>query len=397
MILLGKYLKHILSTMSLHFSPRLFSARSGLFAAIGLAIGLGLIVGVPRAFADQFDDQISGLQNEIDAFQRQATDLRARGDTLQNALNAITAEKNTLQAQIDLNQAKYDKLTTDIEANEQKLARQKRTLNKTVVQIYTNSDTSPIVMLASTTSVSEYVAAQEARGSVRDQMKTAMDQVRKIKAELASQQAEVKQVLADQAKQRESLVAKESEQARLVEQTRGEEAAYQNMIAGKNSEIANLRAQQAASMARMGAGEGIVYGSSSYPWPNASMAYNDYCYYADGSSSADPWGYCKRQCVSYVAWKLNTDGRGNRGYSNLGNASGWGYGGSGIAWSDVQPGDVIVWYIGYYGHVMYVEWVDGSQIGISQMNVPYDSGAFSTKTYSRATLQSGAFEARRFH
>lgn len=130
---------------------------------------------------------------------------------------------------------------------------------------------------------------------------------------------------------------------------------------------------------------------------NSTMAYDDYCRYYSGGSAADPWGYCKRQCVSYVAWKLNTDGRGNSGYSGLGNASGWGYGGYGVSMSSVQPGDVIVWYIGYYGHVMYVEWTDGSQVGISQMNVPYDSGAYSTKTYSMGELQSGAYEARRFH
>jgi surface antigen len=150
-------------------------------------------------------------------------------------------------------------------------------------------------------------------------------------------------------------------------------------------------------MRAAGGGEGIVYGSSSYPWMNSSMQYDDYCRYYSGGSAADPWGYCKRQCVSYVAWKLNTDGRGNRGYSGLGNASNWGYGGYGVSMGSVQPGDVIVWYIGYYGHVMYVEWADGGQVGISQMNVPYDSGAYSTKTYSMSELQSGAYEARRFH
>lgn len=363
-------------------------------AALVMVIQIAQPVSVS---ATSIDDQINQLQNEINSAQSRAAELQGQAVTLENTIAQLQAQQSAIAAKIELNQAKLAQLQEEIKANTEKLERQKVTLSRTVAQMYVTGETTPIEVLAGSGSIGEFISAQEVRSAVRNQLKSSMDNIKTLKAALDQQKAEVESVIKDQEAQNAQLAAKRSEQAAILEQTRGEEAAYQRMIGEKNSQVANLRAQQAAAMRAAGSGEGIIYGSSSYPWMNSTMAYDDYCRYYSGGSAADPWGYCKRQCVSYVAWKLNTDGRGNSGYSGLGNASGWGYGGYGVSMGSVQPGDVIVWYIGYYGHVMYVEWTDGSQVGISQMNVPYDSGAYSTKTYSMGELQSGAYEARRFH
>lgn len=42
--------------------------------------------------------------------------------------------------------------------------------------------------------------------------------------------------------------------------------------------------------------------------PAASASGDDYPYRADTTQSADPWGFTKRQCVSYVAWELKQRG-----------------------------------------------------------------------------------------
>lgn len=347
--------------------------------------------------ASTIDEQINALQNEINSYQSRAAELQGQAVTLQNAIAQLEAQMGAIQAKIELNKAKETQLNADIEANTQKLERQKVTLSRTVAQMYVTGETTPIEVLAGSDSIGQFISAQQVQSSVRNQLKASVDAIKTLKAQLDQQKAEVVAVLKDQENQNAQLAAKRSEQAGILAQTQGEEASYQKLIGEKSSQLAAKRAEQAAAMARANAGSNIVYGASSYPWMNSSMQYDDYCRYYSGGSAADPWGYCKRQCVSYVAWKLNTDGRGNTGYSGLGNANGWGYGGYGVGWGSLQPGDVIVWYIGSYGHVMYVEWTDGSQVGVSQMNVPYDSGAYSTKTYDMSTLQNGAYEARRFH
>ena len=359
----------VLYTKPMKQKPTTYRFRSLVGRSVLVAVAAYLVLAAPfSAFADRFDDAINGINSEISQYQQQAADLRARGDTLQNTLDAMTAEKNALQAQIDLNQAKFDKLSADIKANEEKLERQKRTLNKTVAQIYANGDTPAIVVLASAKNVGEYVSAQDVRNSVRDQMKSAMDQVKKLKAELTRQKTEVQQVIADQTKQREVLAAKEAEQANLVAETRGEEAAYQNLISTKNSEISSLRAQQAAANAAAASTynvSGLVagVGCGGYPaiWCNAGQ-----------DTLVDNWGMYNRECVSYTAWKVASTGRYMPYWGGRGNANEWpaSAAADGIATgSTPKVGSVAIMYVGYYGHSMYVEGINGNgTIHVSQFN-----------------------------
>lgn len=54
----------------------------------------------------------------------------------------------------------------------------------------------------------------------------------------------------------------------------------------------------------------------------AQAAGNDYPYRTDTTNSADPWGFTKRQCVSFAAWELAQRGR---AISNRGNVWGSAY------------------------------------------------------------------------
>ena len=360
------------------------------------ALVMAAYVPTYRASAD-LNSEIAALESQIDGFQSEVTRLRGEANTYENAYNQLNAEKNAIQAQVNLSQARYDKLVSDIAANEKKMSEQQKVMSNAISDLSSESTTSPIELLASSKSIGDYIDQQEYSSSIRDTLEASIGQIKKLKEELKKQKADVEITLNDQKTQRDQLAAKEAEQANLLAATRGQEAEYQQLIGQKNSELANKRAAQAAAMRGGSGAENIVYGASSYPWMDSSMAYDDYCRYYSGGSAADPFGYCKRQCVSYVAWKLNTDGRGNRGYSGLGNANQWGGGGYGVAWNNLQAGDVIVWYVGGYGHVMYVENISGTTVNISQMNVPYDSGRYSTASYSLSTLMNGSYEARRFH
>ncbi len=127
--------------------------------------------------------------------------------------------------------------------------------------------------------------------------------------------------------------------------------------------------------------------SDAYPWKY------------DTTRSADPWGFTKRQCVSYVAWRMavrgtpisNYLGRWGSAYNWDDNARRLGHGigsravkGAIAHWN---PGERAAWYAngstrpngwitaGPYGHVGYVDGVhaDGSAV-VRQYNM---SGARS--------------------
>lgn len=357
-----------------------FSKRLTRLLIVPVIAVVGLLP-VHYASADTYDEQINRLQGEVNSYQAEAGRLRAESNTLQNAVNSLNAQKMAIQAQIDLSQAKYDRLKADIEVNERKLERQKKTINKTVAQIYANGSTTPIEMIASSKNVGEYVSAQSVRGSVQNQLKDAMDKVKKLKAELVKQRVEVEKVLADQTSQRNDFAAKEAEQADLLAATQGQEAAYQSMIGEKNSQISNLRAQQAAANARFigSAGSGPACGGG-YPgqWCNAPM-----------DTIVDNWGMYNRECVSYTAFRVAASGRHMPYWGGVGNANQWDENAraAGIP-VDYTPraGDVAISNAGYYGHAMYVESVnaDGT-INISQYNASW-TGTYSTNTISPSGL-----------
>ena len=88
----------------------------------------------------------------------------------------------------------------------------------------------------------------------------------------------------------------------------------------------------------------------------------------DGQSRSgecfDQWGYQYRNCTSYVAWRLAAAGR--TGFAYHGNAKNWASYGTRV--STPAPGDVAVFPSGTFGHVAYVESVDGGTVTISDFN-----------------------------
>jgi len=57
--------------------------------------------------------------------------------------------------------------------------------------------------------------------------------------------------------------------------------------------------------------------------PRVEAVRDGYPYAHDTTRGADPWGFTKRQCVSYVAWRLDGLGRPVTTRAGWGDASGW--------------------------------------------------------------------------
>lgn len=339
-----------------------------------IAIAIAMVVATPiGVMADEFDDKIKDLENQVSQFQNEAGRLRAEADTLQNKINSINAQKAAIQAQIDLNQTKYEQLQIDIAANEAKLEKQQEFLGKTLANLYVDSDMSAIQMVASSKSISDYMDKQGYRSAIRNKIQSSIKKVKQIKFELDEQKVAVERVLADQKAQREALAVQEAEQQKLLADTQGQEANYQAMVRDANSQINSLRAQQAAQLAATRAhaqrsGASIVAGDPS------RGGYPAYLANAPMDTIVDDWGMYNRECVSYAAWKVYE----KNGYMGHGGGRGHAYQWP-STYSNVprgnQPrvGSVVVWNQyqigGGYGHVAWVEGVnsDGS-VYVSQYN-----------------------------
>lgn len=335
---------------------------------VGVALLLAVVVPISiisPAKADQYDDRIRALQSQIDGYQAEASRLSNEAASLKQALDSLTAQKNTIQAQIDLNQAKYDKLVADIAANQKKLEEQQSVLTSIVSLMVSEEQVTPIEILASSSSVGDYMARQDQLTSTSGQLQGSIETINEVKAELTKQKTEVEGVLADQTAQRKVLADKEAEQANLLAATQSQESAYQNLIGQSNAKIAEQRANQAAANAAAAFSNLASGGSGCGGYPAV------WCYAAQ-DSVVDNWGMYNRECVSYTAWKVASTGRRMPYWGGRGNANQWPSSAraDGIATGSIpRAGSVAILLNGYYGHSMYVERVnnDGT-VHVSQFN-----------------------------
>lgn len=363
-----------------------FATRACIVAAAILTLAIAPFSATRPALADEYDDKINAIQNQIDQYDAAAGKLRNQRLTYESQLAKLTNQKNRIQAQLNLSVAKEKKLEHEIKLNEKKLQDNKSVLGDIIADLYIDDNISPLEMLASSDNIAEYVDKQANRNQVKESVQHTIKQINELKAKLEKQKKEIEQVIADQKGQRDALAKKENEKQQLISQTQGKESAFQSLIKKQNKQIAKLRAQQIAANQRFiggsyAAGTGPACGGG-YPgkWCNIPM-----------DSVADDWGMYNRECVSYTAFKVWQSGAHMPYWGGVGNANQWpgNARAAGLRVDGNPRGDVVVaiWNVGYYGHAMFVESVnaDGT-INISQYNAAFD-GRFSTNTISAGGLE----------
>lgn len=344
-------------------------------------------------YADEFDDKINAIQRQIDGYQTEASKLAGQAQTLENQLAILGNQKAVIQAQLDESTAKHAKLKTEIAANEKKLAATKDGLGDIVADLYVDDKISPLEMLASSSSIGDYVDKQEQRSAIRDNLSRAITQIKDLKKKLEEQKVAVERVIKDQESQRAALTAKEAEQNKLLADTRGQESAFQQLMSEGRSQQDQLRSQQqaaiAAAMRRAGVASGGAVagnGGGGYPTNLAS---------APLDALVDPWGMYNRECVSYTAWKV---------YQKNGYMPYWGGNGHAYQWpgmadrygiprgSTPRVGSVAVLYGGPYGHVAWVESINGDgTINISQYNEVNNAAPYPGMYSERYNVPASAF------
>jgi len=340
-----------------------------------LAIAILMIAATPVAFlgmptqARDFNAEIQAVQRQIDQFNNEAARLSAEADNLQNKVAILNSEKAAMQAQVDLSQAEHDKLVEEIKLTEKKIASNQRALGTTIADMYVDEDISPLEMIASSSTIAEFVDKQTQQSSIRDSLKRIITETRDLKEKLEKQKTEVKLKLEDLTNQRNMLAAKEAEQQQLLDSTRGQEAAYQQLSAegqAKRRELERLQQIEIARRYAGAAGTAVAGDPGHGGYPN-NLANSNYY-----NPIVDPWGMYSRQCVSYTAWKVYQKNGYMPYWGGVGNANQWPGNAdrAGIPrGSTPRAGSVGVMMAGQYGHVVWVESVNGDgTINISQYN-----------------------------
>ncbi|MGD8373470.1 MAG: CHAP domain-containing protein [Candidatus Woesebacteria bacterium] len=129
--------------------------------------------------------------------------------------------------------------------------------------------------------------------------------------------------------------------------------------------------------------DGYPYAGYNGPGTNASQ----YVWTDNSGNMYSGYGYAYRNCTDFVAWKLNTS-NGYSSTSGLGNAKDWSANAKNRKITvDKEPkkGSVAWWDYGTYGHVAWVESVDGDNVVIQEYNTPAGSGKYNRRTIKKSS------------
>jgi peptidoglycan DL-endopeptidase CwlO len=301
--------------------------------------------------------------------------LLSEATSYQDAINNLQAQIDAIRAALADNQAKQVEVQRQIIEAQAKIDQQKAYLSESVKVMYIDGQLSSIEQLASSRNLSDYIDKEEYRTSVQNKIDEMIKEIAALQLKLQGQKQDLDVLIANQKQQNDQLAAAQSQQQQMLAYNESQQAAYNQQISSNNGKIAELRRQQVIANSRFlggTAGTGSPCGGG-YParWCNLPM-----------DAVIDTWGMYNRECVSYTAFRVAASGRYMPYWGGIGNANQWDDNArrAGIP-VDQSPrvGDVAVSNAGYYGHVMYVEGVNGDgTINISQYNAGFD-GLYSVR------------------
>jgi len=352
------------------------------------------------ALADQFDNQISALTQQAQAFQQQANSYDAQATTYQAKVSQLEAQISALQVQIQINQDQYDKVSTEIAQNEAKLALEKADLGADLKAMYLDSAESPLEMLASSGSLSDFFDKQQYQDTVQEKMQSVMSSVVALEQQLGNQKIQITSIINSEHQQQGQLSTSQEQANSLLALAQQNAAAANAQVVSANSQINNLRAQQAAMFANLAGSSSGGNGTTTLTFRN--LSFGGQCgggYPADlcnPSTDAviDQWDLYNRECVSYAAWAMTQRGATVPSFDGDGNATDWpgylaarGYlvnnDPSGSAVVAIAPASLI----GGVGHAMVVDSIEADGwIHVSQYNWwPTENGPYGL--YSEMDLK----------
>ena len=343
------------------------ASRASLVAMSVLLAGSGIFGLASHVLARDYDAEIRAKQQEADNYSSEASRLGEMADSLQSELDKINGQIAAIQAQIADSQKKINNLNTQIKKNEAAINQNRKAMGRILADLYVDDQISPLEMLASSKNISDYIDKQEQRSSLKSSLNDKIKEIKSLQKKLEENKKAAQNTLRDQESQRNAMAAKQSERAKLIADTKNDQNNYAALAQKRNSEVAKLREEQLKeNKKRFIVGAGSV-GTGGYPsvWANAPL-----------DAYIDDWGLFTRECVSYVAWKVASTGRYVPHFGGAGNANQWP---STTARYGIKQGSVpkvgaaAVSMAGKFGHVMYVESVNGDgTITISDYNRGWD-------------------------
>ena len=298
------------------------------------------------------------------ADQASASEARAReaaqnAVTLEGEIARLNSEIAALEAEIAMNREIANDLSAQITLNQQKLDLQQSALARLLVDMHLETnDEDPIMILASSNSLSDLAERQTRQENIRSQIAASAEAVRNVKVELENQKASVDALIESAEANYAEISSRRARQEELLAKYEHDSEAYTRDAAAARE---TMQREIAAEIAKYNNGGIVGEGYNSYPWAG-NCPRDNVQYIVVG-------GYVC-QCTSYVGWKVQE-------YYGIyisawGNAKDWGnsaYRNGYVVNDTPAPHSIAFSTYGIYGHVMWVESINANgTINLTEYN-----------------------------
>lgn len=298
------------------------------------------------------------------ADQASASEARAReaaqnAETLEGVIARLNSEIAALEAEIAMNREIANDLSAQITINQQKLELQQSALAQLLVDMHLETaEEDPIMILASSSSLSDLAEKQTRQENIRAQITSSAEAVSNLKTQLEEQKASVDALIESAEYNYAEISNKRAQQENLLAKYEYDSEAYARDAAAARE---TMQREIAAEIAKYNNGGVVGEGYNSYPWAG-NCPQDDVKYLVVG-------GYVC-QCTSYAGWKAQE-------YYGIyisawGNAKDWGNTATRLGYvvnDTPSPHSIAFSTYGIYGHVMWVESVNANgTINLTEYN-----------------------------
>lgn len=237
---------------------KLKAPRKRLFAYLLVAAVLQItMLDVPRLYANS-QQQLQQLQQQIGQVQNDTANKREAQGVLSIEASSLSDAITKLQSQIDSAQGRINELQGDVDALNSQIAeveielkKYRALLGENIRAMYVEGDISTLEMLASSKDLSHFIDRQQYRESIQNKIKSMLDKVNELQAELKLKRGTVEATMSEQKELQDQLKAQQSEKDRILALNQSQRDTLENQIRANSGKLAELKKKQAEAEAAL--------------------------------------------------------------------------------------------------------------------------------------------------
>lgn len=311
------------------------------------------------------------------AAKQKSADASATAQSYEEEVARLNHEITVIQSEINSLEARAEDLSSKIQENESKLQKQQSALAKLIVEMHFETDIDPILVLAGSSSISD-LAEKEARNeTVEEQVTASAKEIKITKAELEKEKTSVDLLLSDAESKRSEIASARARQQSIADKYKNDASSYlADAEEARKTKEAEIDAYRQEMLSKLGRNTVVVdpgldsYAPALRSATGFSCPSDNWRYYgSNGHHGYYSWhgGYIC-ECVGYVGYKVFEYWGKNVGW---GDAKYWGSGAASAGYTvdnNPTPHSIGYYTSGPWGHVVWIESVNGNTVDYSEYN-----------------------------